>query len=149
MDKLDKKDEELLKLLNDNCKAPVQQLAKKTGLPPTTVHNRIKHLEHLGFIKRYTIEQDWNKLEKSVVAYILVSVEYVLPTGGRVQQADVAHEIKSIAGIEEVSILTGEADLLAKARVKDLTELNDIVVNKLRNVQGVDKTQTMIVLSSV
>lgn len=148
MSKIDEKDLHLLKLLQEDSHASVQQLAKRTGMPATTVHNHIKRLEQLGVIKRFTVELDWNKVGKPLLAYILVTVEYILPTGGRVQQADVAHEVRGLPGVEEASVLTGGADLLVRARVKDIEELNDLVVNKLRNIAGVDKTQTMIVLST-
>lgn len=148
MSKLDEKDIKLLQLLQENSNTSVQQLSKQTGLPPTTAHNRVKRLEKEGAIRRYTAEIDWKKAGKQVLAYVLVSVEYILPTGGRVQQEDAAKEIRGIAGVEEVSILTGGADLLVRVRTKDIGELNDFVVRKLRNVAGVDKTQTMIALSS-
>ncbi|MEM4254249.1 MAG: Lrp/AsnC family transcriptional regulator [Candidatus Woesearchaeota archaeon] len=148
MSKIDENDIRLLLLLQEDSKSSVQNLAKKTGIPPTTVHNRIKRLEKLGIIKKYTAEIDWKKAGKQVLAYVLVSVEYILPTGGKVQQEDAAKEIRQMEGVEEVSILTGGADILIKVRTKDLDDLNNFVVRKLRNVQGVDKTQTMIVLSS-
>lgn len=148
MNKIDEKDIQLLKLLQEDSKASVQQLSQKTGLPATTVHNHVKRLEQLGVIKRFTVELDWTKVGKPLLAYILISIEHVLPTGGKVQPTDAAHEIRGLAGVEEASILTGGADLLVRVRVKDIEELNDFVVKKLRAVPGVDKTQTMIVLSS-
>ncbi len=148
MSKMDNNDTKLLQLLHKDSKLSVQQLAKETGLPPTTVHNRIKRMEKEGIIKSYTADIDWKKAGKPVMAYVLVSFEYILPTGGRVQQEDSAKEIKGMQGVEEVSVLTGGADIIVKVRAKDLDELNDFVVRKLRNVAGVDKTQTMIVLSS-
>ncbi len=148
MDKLDNNDQKLLRLINENCKKSTQELAKESGLPPTTVHNRIKRLEKLGIIKKYIAEIDWKKAGKPITAFVLVSFEYILPTGGKVQQEDAAKEIRGMPDVEEVSVLTGGADLLVKVRSADLDGLNDFIVRKLRNVQGVDKTQTMIVLSS-
>ncbi|MEM4240171.1 MAG: Lrp/AsnC family transcriptional regulator [Candidatus Woesearchaeota archaeon] len=148
MAKLDENDIKLLRLIQEDSKLSIQELSKETGLPPTTVHNRTKRMEKEGIIRKYTAEINWSKAGRQVLAYVLVSVEYILPTGGRVQQEDAAKEIRGMEGVEEVSILTGGADLLVKVRAKDLGELNEFVVRKLRNVQGVDKTQTMIVLSS-
>jgi Lrp/AsnC family transcriptional regulator for asnA, asnC and gidA len=148
MNKLDNNDQKLLRLIKENSKLSVQSLAKETGLPPTTVHNRIKKLEQLGIIRRYTADIDWRKAGKQILAFILVSFEYILPTGGKVQQEDAAKEIRGMPDVEEVSILTGGADMLVKVRAKDLDELNEFVVRKLRHVAGVDKTQTMISLSS-
>ena len=40
----------ILEVLRENSKLSTQQIAKKTGLPVTTVHNRIKKLKKLGQI---------------------------------------------------------------------------------------------------
>ena len=45
-----------------------------------------------------------------------------------------------------MSIVTGGTDLIIKVRAKDVGELNDFVIKKLRSIDGVDKTQTAIVL---
>ena len=60
-----------------------------------------------------------------------------------------AKEIKKIDGIEYVAVITGDTDIMAKAVAKDTEELNTIITKKLRNIDGVDKTQTMIVLEQI
>ena len=148
MEKVDDKDLRLLALLQDNSKASVQQLAKQTGMPPTTVHNRIKRLEQLGIVKGYSVKVDWSKAGKPLLAHVLITFEHIMPTGGKVHLEDAAQEIKDISGVEEVSILTGTTDILAKVRAKSIEELSEVIVKKLRTVPGVDKTQTMLVLST-
>jgi Lrp/AsnC family leucine-responsive transcriptional regulator len=146
MSKMDNNDTKLLQLLCRDSKLSVQQLSKETGLPPTTVHNRIKRLEREGIIKGYTVLVDNAAIGREVTAYVLITTVYRLPTGGRVSQEDVAREVKSL-GAEEVSIVAGGSDIIAKVHAKNVAELNEFVVRKLRVVDGVDKTQTMIVLS--
>jgi len=143
---LDEKDIKVLNALVENSKARTSQLSKKLRMPITTVHNRIKKLEKEGIIKNYTIIPDYKKLDKGVLSYILVTVMYMLPNGEKISQENVAKKIKSL-GAEEVSIVTGGTDIVVKVRVKDVDELNDFVIKKLRTVEGVDKTQTLIVLS--
>jgi Lrp/AsnC family transcriptional regulator for asnA, asnC and gidA len=146
---LDEKDLRVLDELKDNAKRTTSQISKRIGLPITTVHNRIKKLEKLGIIKRYTVELDYKKLDKPIAAYVMVQVIYMLPSGIKVMQEDVAKEIKGLAGVELVELLTGGTDILVKVRVKDVDELNDFIIKKLRKVEGVDKTQTMVVLSKI
>ncbi|HZX34848.1 MAG TPA: Lrp/AsnC ligand binding domain-containing protein, partial [archaeon] len=67
----------------------------------------------------------------------------------KIKQDEVAKEIKKIDGIEYVAVITGDADIMAKAVAKDTEELNTIITKKLRNIDGVDKTQTMIVLEQI
>ncbi|MBW2972936.1 Lrp/AsnC family transcriptional regulator [Candidatus Woesearchaeota archaeon] len=144
---LDEKDLQVLEELKQNAKRTTSQISKRINLPITTVHNRIKKLEKMGIIKRYTVDIDYKKLDKPIAAYVLVSVIYMLPSGIKIGQEDVAKEIKGLAGIESVEIMAGGTDILVKVRVKDVEELNDFIVRQLRKVEGVDKTQTMVVLS--
>ena len=144
---LDKKDLQVLEELRQNAKRTTSQISKRLNIPITTVHNRIKKLEKLGIIKKYTVEIDYAKLGKGITAYIMVTVVYMLPSGVKVMQEDVARHIKSLPEVESVELITGATDILAKARVKDVAELNDLVTKKLRKIEGADKAQTMIVLS--
>ncbi|MEM1535602.1 MAG: Lrp/AsnC family transcriptional regulator [Candidatus Pacearchaeota archaeon] len=146
--RLDKKDEKILELLKENSKLTTSQISKKTAIPVTTVHNRIKKLEKLGIIKNYTLNIDFKKLGYDIVAFILVTVTYTLPSGEKIKQEQVAQAIKKI-GAEEVYIVTGGTDIIAKVRAKNIDDLNDFVTKKLRSIEGVDKTQTMIVLQEV
>lgn len=145
---LDKKDEKVLEILKDNPKLTVSQIAKKTLIPITTVHNRIKKLEKLEIIKNYSLNLNYKKLGYDILAFILVSVSYTLPTGEKIKQEQLAKTIKSI-GAEEVYIVAGGTDILVKVRMHNIEELNDFVIKKLRDINGVDKTQTMIVLHEI
>jgi len=146
---LDEKDLQVLEELKQNAKRTTSQISKRINLPITTVHNRIKKLEKLGIIKRYTVELDYKKLGKPVAAYVMITVVYMLPSGIKVMQEDIAKEIKGFAEVESVELLTGGTDILAKVRVKDIEELNEFIIRKLRKIEGVDKAQTSVVLSKM
>lgn len=144
---LDDKDIKVLELLKENSKLKTSQMSKRLRMPITTVHNRIKKLEKLGIIKHYTIVPDHKKLGKDILSYILATVMYVLPSGERIYQEEIAQKVKAL-GAEEVHIVTGGTDIIIKVLAKDVTELNDFVIKKLRSIEGIDKTQTLIVLES-
>lgn len=145
--KFSEKDKKIIEVLKQNARLSTQKISKKVLIPITTVHNRIKRLEKEGIIKNYTINLDYKKLGKGVISFILITVTYFLPDK-KLQQEEIAKNIKKI-GAEEVYIIAGNEDILAKIRVKDIEELNDFVVKRLRNIEGVEKTRTMIVLSEV
>ncbi|MEM4246481.1 MAG: Lrp/AsnC family transcriptional regulator, partial [Candidatus Bathyarchaeia archaeon] len=106
-------------------------------------------LEKEGVIKKYTIEIDHKKIGKEIQAYILLTVNYSLPSGKKIHQMEVARSIRSFSEVEEVKILAGVTDILIRVRTHDIDELNNFVINKLREIDGVDKTQTMIVLNEL
>jgi DNA-binding Lrp family transcriptional regulator len=146
---MDEKDKKILKLLKENAKLTTYQIFKRTGIPPTTVHNRIKKMEKDGVIKNYTVVLDHKKIGKPILAFVAVNVVYTLPGGKKIRQEDVAQKIKSMEGVDEVVIVAGVTDMLVKVRVKDIDELNDFVIRKLRSIDGVDKTETMVALSAL
>lgn len=146
--KVDQKDREIITELIANSRQTVGQLAKKIGMPPTTIHNRIKKLEAEGIIRNYTADIDYKKLGRPVMAFIGITVNYNVE-GRKIKQPEIARQIKALEGVREVTILTGGLDIIMKVMAKDIDDLNELVTEKLRDIDGVDKTQTMIVLTQV
>ena len=52
--------------------------------------------------------------------------------------------LKSIPEITEVHPLFGEYDILLKIECGDIDSIGDIVINKIRSIQGVMDTKTLI-----
>jgi len=146
---MDEKDEKILRLLKENSKLTTQQLSKKLLMPITTIHNRIKKLEKEGIIKRYTLELDNKKIGKNIAAFIHIIVDYKLLKEIKMSQHELAKRLKQYEFIEEAAMVTGGTDIIIKVRVKDIEELDDFVTKKLRNIDGIEKTQTMIVLNEI
>ncbi|MBI2576587.1 Lrp/AsnC family transcriptional regulator [Candidatus Woesearchaeota archaeon] len=148
MKNLDDKDYRLLNILKENAKLTTKQIAKKTGMPITTVHNRIKKLERTGIIEKYSVVMS-HKLLGDVIAYVLVSVMYHLPSGVVTDQAALAKKVRENEFVEEASIIAGRSDLLVKVRTKTVDELNEFVIKFLRSIPGIERTETLVVLQSV
>lgn len=146
---IDEKDLKILDVLKENSKLTTNQIAKKINIPITTIHNRIKKLEKEEVIKKYSVELNYKKLGKSILCYVLITAISMMPNGRKIFQEDVARNIKKLPGVEEVIILTGGTDMMIKVRLESINELNDFLIKRLRKIDGVDKTQTMIVLNSI
>ncbi len=147
--KLDNKDLRILEELSNNSKLTTNKLSKKLNLPITTIHNRIKKLEKTKVIEGYTLKLNHKKLNKAISAYILTTLNYTLPTGTKISQDELAKKIKRFEEVEEVNITAGVTDLLIKVRVSTVEALNDFVIKRLRSIDGIDKTQTMICMKQV
>ncbi|MCD6547095.1 MAG: Lrp/AsnC family transcriptional regulator [Nanoarchaeota archaeon] len=146
MAKIDETDLKILQILKEHGDYTVRQIARKIGVPPTTVHRRIKKLKQEGVIKKFTIELDYKKLEKNFVAYVLVSVNLHLLKQKKKTQYDLAKEIRKFHFVERVDIVSGGADIVVVIRVKDVEEFDKVLLGKLQLLEGVDKTQSMIVI---
>ncbi len=145
---VDAKDRKIIEELVKDSRQTTSQLSKKLNIPITTIHNHIKKLIKTGVIINYTVNLDHNLLGRPVPAYIGLTINYNVP-GKKINQTDIAQKLKNIEGVYEVYILTGGSDLMVKVLVKDITELNSLVTEKLRNVEGIDKTQTSIILKEI
>jgi len=149
MPRLDEKDLKLLDLLKENSRLTTSELSKKLEMPQTTIHNRIKKLRELGIIKRFSIDVARKKVGRGLVSFILCTVSYRTATGQKTNQLEIAHQIKALPEVEDVSIVTGEIDMIVKVSLKDVDELNDFIISKLRNIEGIERTITSVVLSEV
>lgn len=146
--KLDEKDGKLLEILAKNCKMSTFEISKKTGMPVTTVHNRIKRLEAAGVITGYSAITDKKKLGKNIVGYVMITVAYHTAPGKPISQVELTKKLASLEEVEEASIVTGETDVILKIRVKDIDDLNNFVIERLRKIEGIRRTRTLIALQS-
>lgn len=144
---MDGKDTAILSVLKENAKLSTQQVAKQTRIPITTVHNRIKKLKKDGVIKGYTVVLDNKKVGKPLAAFILITVDYKLLKEIKKSQYELAQQLLRHPGVESSAMITGASDIIIKVRFGSIDELNGFVTVYLRNVQGVEKTQTAIVLN--
>lgn len=141
---VDDKDLRLLMELQQDAKAATSALAKRTGIPTTTVHNRIRRMEEEGLIQRYAPVLDHKRLGLGLQAMVFVTAQ---PAGEKgVDQEQMARAALKLPGVERVSILTGVFDIVLQVRVPNVESLEQLLIKSLRKLPGVDKTQTMIVL---
>jgi len=145
-DILDGKDKKILTLLIQNSKLTTQQISRKIAVPVTTVHNRIKKLEKLGVIKNYTLTIDLARIGKPISAYVFATVVYSRESHKKFSQEDIAKKIRSIEGVDGVSIVTGGTDIILRVNLGSISALNDFVTKKLRNIEGIDKTETVVIM---
>jgi DNA-binding Lrp family transcriptional regulator len=75
-----------------------------------------------------------------LVSYILVQL-----APGTAKTA--AEAISKIEGVKMAHAVTGPFDIIAFAEVPDLATLSDLVLAKIQNVDGVQKTQTAVVVT--
>lgn len=142
---MDKTDARILEELVADGKAKIRKIAKRTGLPMSTAHHRILKMEKEGVIRKYAAVPDYRKIGLPVCAYVLVNVSY----GAIHSQEEVARQIRKLPNVLEANIVSGEIDIIAKVRARDIDELGNIVISRLRNIRGVSKTITSVVMKEI
>jgi len=146
--RIDDKDLEILDLLQKNCEMTTKKIARTIGLPVTTVFARIDRMEEAGIIKSYNAVLDAKKLDKGTTAFILASVSYRLKEGSKLSQKKIAQEVAKFPEVQEVHIITGDWDILIKVKERDVDTIGKFVIDKLRMVEGIEKTLTCMVFET-
>jgi len=144
---LDETDYSILDMLKSNSKVRIHIIARKLGIPSSTVHHRIKKLEEKSIIKKWTIIPDPKKVGFNIKSFVLIFVDVTnLKRIGKTQK-DIAEILKKIPNVENVDIITGEADLLVSIRAGDMQDFQNILLDKIQSIEGIVKTKTMISLN--
>jgi len=145
-EKLDTIDLRLLKELRRNCKQRISRLSSKLAVPRSTLHNRMKKLERIGVIRRYIAIPNFEKIGLPLTAYVHIVIT------SRESADEIARRLAAMPNVEEVAIVTGQFDIIAKVRFKNTKELGEFIFGKkrgLRSWNGVERTETMVALSTV
>jgi len=141
--KLDEKDIGLLNELQKNCRQGLKKIARRLNMSITTVYERMKKLEENGVIKGYKAILDAEKTGNPVIAFIFIRMQYYYPDMSEpLSQREVAKKISMIPGVSEVHIIGGEWDILVKARARNLKEMGDFIIDRLRKIKGIERTLT-------
>ncbi|MBI4175921.1 MAG: Lrp/AsnC family transcriptional regulator [Candidatus Aenigmarchaeota archaeon] len=143
---LDETDLKIIEELKQNSRATVRELAKRLGQPITTVHNRFRKLKKDGAIQRFTIEPDYEKLGRGVCAFVMAGIDHEKLLGGKEGLEGLKRQLRRFPEVERIYAVTGEIDLVLLVRTASIKELDEFLIRKLRNIHGVQKTVTQIVL---
>ena len=135
---MDETDRQILQILKDDGRAAYSDIGKRIGLSEGAVRKRIKTLTDSGTIRKFTVKVD---VAEGAEAITLLSTNPSFPT------QEVSERIRKIQNVETLYEVTGEYDIVAVISGMSVVEVNECV-EKIRRIEGIMKTNTMIVLRS-
>ena len=142
---VDEKDIAILRILQKNAKATVQEIASQIHLSTTPVHDRIKRMEQNGVIKQYVALVDKSKINKGLMVICYVSLkEHSKMAGGKF--------IKNIMDMPEVLecySISGEFDFMLKVLTENMDTYYNFHVNKLSQAENLGHVQSVFVMGVV
>ncbi len=134
-----KNEQQLLRLLKENSRRTVSDLANEMGLSRATVQQSMERLERSGVIQGYTIKVNPHFEQQQVSAYIMISV--VLR-----KSKENVRQIKNHPQLDMLCTISGQYDLIAKV-TEATTEALDLTIDTFATLDGVEKTLSHVVLS--
>jgi DNA-binding Lrp family transcriptional regulator len=142
---MDRIDGAILKLLAQNARAPVNQVAAEVGLSPSACTRRIQALEASGHIQGYAARLGLRRLGYSVTAF----VDITLGTEIDEDLARFEAAVGQIDGIVECALVSGGYDYRLKVLCRDLDDYERLHREKMGRLPGVVKISSSFVLRSV
>jgi len=140
---LDDKDRQILALVQRDAKLSQAEIARRVGLSPAAVNERLRKLENAGVIRRSVAIVDPQALGVTVTAFVEVFMEHPRYEGPFLDH------VLELDEVQECHHITGEFSLLLKVRVADMESLRDLLLHHFNGMEGVRQTRTIMVLSTV
>ncbi len=142
---LDKKDYELLHLLQENSRMTNAELARRIDLSPPGLQKRLRKLEESGTITQYTALVDREALGYDMLCFVQVTLRRHDP------EAVMAFRdaVQDMSEVLECYHQTGESDYLLKVIIHNRRHLEQFLVNTLTPAPNIDKVRTSLVLNEI
>lgn len=139
---LDQIDLAILRNLRENSRMHLQEISEITGIPNATIQFRLKRMMVNEVIDKFTILAN-----SSATGYVVAAIMLVQTDTEKHDQAKAA--LATISEISEVYSVLGEYDLFIKIWSKSLEELNQIINDKVRSIDGVEDLLEIVVVERV
>jgi Lrp/AsnC family leucine-responsive transcriptional regulator len=133
----DSRNLDLLRLLREDPRISISELARRIGMSAPAVRERVLRLEEAGIIRGYTVE-----LDPVALGYPLSAFVRVRPAPGRLPQ--VAELARRLPQVSECHRVTGDDCFVLKVHLRGLDQLDELIGQFLAHGQ----TTTSLVQST-
>jgi DNA-binding Lrp family transcriptional regulator len=140
MIRLTEQDHAMIELLKRSARMSVTDLAMAMGVSRSTAQKRLERLEKSRVIEAYTCVLAGPYRRQWVTAHILVRV-------AAKQMDPVVERLDHVNGVEEVHSVSGEFDLIVVISAPTVGTL-EVAIDEVIAVEGVERTNTSVVLST-
>jgi Lrp/AsnC family leucine-responsive transcriptional regulator len=139
----DETDRQILEILQVDGRISNADLARRIGMAPSAVFERVRRLEQKGVIKGYGAQLDPRALERSLLAFVLVRSDE------RTSSMTTGHALAEEPEVLEVHHVAGQDSYLVKVRVRDPEALGRLLRERFGAIPTVKSTQSTIALETV
>ena len=138
---LDELDYQILDILIKDSWTPYLEIARQCHVSGGTIHVRMNKMQEMGLIKGTKLILDTSKLGYDVCCFIGIFLDKAS------SYPDVLEQLREIKEIVELHYTTGAYSVFIKVICKSIPNLQDLLMNKLQVISGIQSTDTFITLS--
>lgn len=143
--KLDNKDLQILKLLQEDSKKTNKEISINLDLSVTAVFERIKRLEREGVLMKYVALVNPEKVERAFMVFC--QIKLIQHTKSYLTRFEA--EVTSLPEVLECYHVSGEYDYILKVLVKDMEAYREFMVTKLTTLDHIGSTQSTFTIEKV
>jgi len=137
---IDNTDLKILEILMQDAKRPFTEVAKKVNVSQGTVHVRMNKMEDAGILDKTTLRINYAKLGFDITAFIGIYLEK------SALYDMVLANLRNIPEITNIHYTTGNYSMFVKIHCRDTNHLKEVLHDKMQQVAGIERTETMISL---
>lgn len=139
---LDPIDRTILEILMTRGRVTWADLGAEVGLSAPAAAERARRLEAAGVIRGYAALVDAGAIGCTLTAFVGVTLERPRHREAFLRRA------REMPEIQECHHVAGEEDYLLKVRCRSTLDLEQIVSERIKGLEGIARTRTTIVLST-
>ena len=145
MNRLDKTDLQILRILQENARLTTKELAARVHLSPTPVFERLKRLDNEGYIRKYVAVLDAEKLHCGFVVFCSVKLRRL----NRDIAAEFTRIVRGIPEVTECYNISGDYDYLLKIHAPDMKYYQEFTPNVLGTIDSLGSLMSTFVMDEV
>jgi DNA-binding Lrp family transcriptional regulator len=139
---MDRIDQQIVALLRENARRSFQDIGRRVSLSAPAVKRRVDRLEQNGVIRGYSATVDPTAFGWHAHAFVELFCE------GRMSGAEVRDAVATHPEVEGAYTIAGAPSAIIHVRAADTQHLEE-ALQRIREVPGVLRTQTQVVLSTL
>jgi len=136
---LDEVDHTILGSLRENSRISLRDMSRGSGISDATIQFRLKRMKSNGVIDRFTIMAN-----PAATGYLVTAIILVQTDNERHDQ--VVESLADVPEITEVYEILGEYDLFLKVWSKSLDDLNALINDRIRPIEGIEDLHEIVVV---
>lgn len=143
--KIDQVDRKILSALRSDGRITMQELAQRVGLTASPCWTRVRHLESIGVIERYSAIIDHASIGLTDIVFVEVTLD---KHDDKVLQR-LGEALAEMPEVIEAHLVTGEYDYLVKVAVADTADYERFLREQLYRIQGIRHTRSTFSLRAL
>ena len=139
---VDAVDRTILRLLGDDGRLSIAELARQASISRASAYARVERLTASGVIRGYSARIDHRAVGLEVAALILVTSE-------QSRWRELREAIAAVPEVEYLGLVAGDFDFMILVRATSTDELRDVVLDRVIGLPGIRQSRTMFLLDEM